>query len=161
LLAQGLDYLSDELVFIPFGSQNMQGFCRPLHLKHPSRGVIGQYVLAKGHETACLSSPTEDIFPAQVFNARSHPSQPAMRLAVCVRYAPDADYEWLPLKSGQIGLALMQSLINARNLPENGFHEVADLARSLQAYRLTYRTFTQIAGEIKSCLEQLVTSYEA
>ncbi len=36
LLTQGFEYLTDELVFIPAGSEKLHAFTRPLNLKHPA-----------------------------------------------------------------------------------------------------------------------------
>jgi hypothetical protein len=47
----------------------------------------------------------------------------------------------------------MEGLINARNLEEHGFPEVARLARLIPAYELTYGAFEQIEGKIEGLFE--------
>jgi hypothetical protein len=49
-------------------------------------------------------------------------------------------------------LALLQCLLNARNLPEYGFAEAARLARQIPAYHMRYSCFTQIGRQLQTLL---------
>ncbi|MFN8459220.1 MAG: hypothetical protein U0401_31985 [Anaerolineae bacterium] len=60
-----------------------------------------------------------------------------------------------PLSQAQAGLALMQCLLNARNLPEHGFPEVTRLIRQVPAYHLGYSHFGQLEGQIEQLFLQL------
>ena len=66
-----------------------------------------------------------------------------------------ADLELQSLTPAQAGLALMQCLVNARNLPEHGFPEITRLVRSIPAYRLTYSRFDQVGEKIEDILTGL------
>jgi hypothetical protein len=46
----------------------------------------------------------------------------------------------------------MTHLINARNLPEHGFAQVARLARKVPAYRMTYSSFAQLRAPLQDLL---------
>ena len=58
LLKQGFEYLTDELVYVPFGSLSVQPFTRPLALKASARGQLGADVVDfDGLGPQILSSP--------------------------------------------------------------------------------------------------------
>jgi hypothetical protein len=48
---------------------------------------------------------------------------------------------------------LMQCLVNARNLPEHGFPEVARLVKRVPAYKMSYAHFDQLGECIESMLQ--------
>lgn len=133
---QGLAYLSDELVFVAFGSTMLQGFTRPLHLKPPARSV-----LPAGLETPRFSTPYGHLVaPAGVLN-----SAPLTHL-IFPTYQPGGSFSLRPLSPARAGLGLMQGLLNARNLPGHGFAEVSRLVRQVPAYHLGYGHFEQLRG---------------
>ena len=59
-----------------------------------------------------------------------------------------------PLTPAQAGLRLMQCLINARNLPEHGFPEIARLSRRVPAYRMTYASFDPLPAALEPIFER-------
>ena len=59
-------------------------------------------------------------------------------------YRAGSAFEFAPLPKAKAVLLLMQNLINARNLPEHGFHLVSALCQSIPAYTLAYSSFEQI-----------------
>jgi hypothetical protein len=60
--------------------------------------------------------------------------------------------ELRPLSQAQAGLALMECLVNARNLPGHGFSEIVRLARAARAYQMSYADFAQIDDWIERLL---------
>jgi len=66
------------------------------------------------------------------------------------RYQPDVEFALRPISKAQAGLALMECLINARNLPGHGLSEIARLAQVAPAYKLSYANFDQIGERIEA-----------
>jgi hypothetical protein len=136
LLSQGLAYLSDELVFVASGSATLQGFTRPLNLKPPARSV-----LPAGLDAPIFSTPHADLVsPACTLNIAP------LTQIIFPTYQPGGNFSLHPLSPARAGLALMQCLLNARNLPDHGFAEISRLARQVPAYQLDYGHFEQLRG---------------
>ena len=153
LLTQKFDYLTDELTFIDCGDDRLQGFTRPLNLKRPSRQALKAYCDYAAHPHQIVTSPAVDLIPHTLFNPTSQFSRPPLCLILLPRYQSNKTFELLPLSKAQAGLALMQTLINARNLPEHGFPEITRLARLVPAYELHYSHFDQVETQIDKLLK--------
>jgi hypothetical protein len=156
LAARGFDYLTDELVFVPQGADTMQTFTRPLNLKNPARAVLRNQVDFEGQAADILSSPQADLVSLTVLRPGNAPGEPPVSLIIFPRYRPGSDFILRPLSRAQAGLALMECLVNARNLPEHGFPQIARLARLAPAYKLTYAHFQQIGEQIDAWLRSLL-----
>lgn len=148
----GLEYLSDEMVFFPSGSQAMQSYTRPLNLKSPSRAALKDSFDFVGQAGRLLSTPYGDLISPELLGFAGPRPAPPLRLVMFPRYQVECDPLCRPLSKAQVGLALMECLVNARNLPEHGFREIARLARTAPAYRLRYSHFEQIGGPIEALL---------
>lgn len=155
LALKGLDYLTDELAFIPHGADNIQAFTRPLNLKRPSRTVLQDHFHFEGHADRILSTAHGDLVPPVLLNPTNTLSQPPVSLIVFPRYQPGSDFIMRPLSGAQAGLALMECLVNARNLPEHGFPEIARLAKTAPAYKMIYAHFDQVEEQIETLLQSL------
>jgi hypothetical protein len=154
LVTKGWDYLTDELVFVPEGTEAMQTFTRPLNLKNPARAVLQDQFDFKTNAPYILSGPHSFLVPPTLLKPANRLSQPPLSLILFPHYLPDGDFLLRPLSKAQAGLELMQCLVNARNLPEHGFPEVARLARRVPAHKMSYAHFDQL-GE---CVERVLQS---
>ena len=152
LLSRGLDYLTDELVFVPQGLDTIQPFPRPLNLKQPARPLFQHQLDFKNPDNQILSADTTDLIPPTLFNPNTALSEPPLRLIIFPNYQAESEFELRQLSKAQAGLELMQCLINARNLPDHGFPEVTRLARSVPAYKITYSSFAQLEPHIDPLL---------
>lgn len=148
LARRGFQYLTDEMAFVPFGAEHFQPFTRPLNLKHPSREVLRDCFDFERHAEHILSAPGYDLVSPRAFDSHPAPGQAPLSRIVFPRYRP-GDFSFEPLTPAQAGLALMECLTNARNLPGHGFPEVARLARAVPAYRMTYGDFAQIGAIVE------------
>jgi hypothetical protein len=155
----GLEYLSDEMVFFPGGSQAMQSYTRPLNLKSPSRAALKDSFDFAGQAGRLLSTAYGDLIPPDLLGFASARQPPPLRLVIFPRYQADCDPLCRPLSKAQAGLVLMECLVNARNLPGHGFPEIARLARVAPAYRLRYSRFEQIERQIETLLQQDLTGF--
>lgn len=152
LTTKGLDYLTDELVFVPHGAGTMQALVRPLNLKSSSRAVLRDHFDFEGHALHILSSPQADLISPAAFGSAGVPSELPLGLVIFPRYLPGSDFVLRPLSKAQGGLALMECLVNARNLPDYGLAEVARLAQAALAYRMSYASFDQIGEKVEGVL---------
>jgi hypothetical protein len=155
LILQGFDYLSDELSFIPSGTTEIQGLSRPLCMKDGGWKKINGLILSDPDldrdartEGRIVLSP-EKIGPCRILNAAT------LQVIVFPNFHPSVGMTCLPVSRAQTGLALMTCLPNARNLPGHGFPEVADIARRIPAFRLTYATFDGISDTIKTLMHSV------
>jgi hypothetical protein len=153
LLVHGFDYLTDELVFVAEGSDTMQVFPRPLNFKRRSRPVVKPFLDIEAILDQIISTSFVDLVPPTLLRPENKLSQPPLQLVIFPRYTPDAAFELSHLSRAQAGKALMECLINARNLPEHGFAEISRLARQVRAYRMTYSSFTQVGDAVEKLLQ--------
>jgi hypothetical protein len=152
LVTKGCDYLTDELVFMPDGAQTMQAFSRPLNLKKGSWRVLQPHLDLTGHPAQLLKTCCVALVPPTLLRPANLLSEPPVNLILFPRYALSEDFALRPLSKAQAGLALMQCLVNARNLPERGFPGVARLARAAPAFALHYSSLDQLEGHIEALL---------
>jgi hypothetical protein len=153
LVTRGLDYLTDEMVWVPEGSDSLHAFTRPLNVKKPSRTALqGVFDLEK-HAARIFSSTSTDLIPPTVLKPDNTLSTPRVSLIVFPNYQPDGEPQIQPLSKAQAGFALLQTLVNARNLPELGFPAAARLAQLAPAYRIRYSHFEQIQEPIERLLK--------
>jgi hypothetical protein len=155
LLTRGLDYLTDELAFVPDGAETMQTFARPLNLKRPARAALRDHFDFERHADRMLSTRAGDlILPEALQPGRlaGAPDDVLVSLIIFPRYQAGSDFVWRPLSKAQTGLALMKCLVNARNLPEHGFPQISRLAKTVSAYHMTYSNFDQIEAQLEDLI---------
>jgi len=150
MVSLGFEYLTDELVYIPWETSTMVSFARPLHLKKPSRPVLSALMDFDTPDDRLLAGSYSDLVHPSLLAAPGRYSQPPVRHILFPRYQPQGPLNWQPLTPAQTGLELMQCLINARNLPDHGFSETARLARSAPAVNISYSFFSQIKDSVLS-----------
>ena len=69
-------------------------------------------------------------------------------LIIFPRYQRHRSFECHLLSKARIGLALMEHLINARNLLGHGLAEAARIAGCIPAYRMNYFSFEQLIHKL-------------
>jgi hypothetical protein len=153
LTLHGLAYLTDEMVFVAQGTSAIQAFTRPLNLKRPARPALED--LFDFEADGILHSPHSYLVPPERLGAVDSNSRPPIELILFPRYGPEQGFAASPLTKAQAGFALMQCLVNARNLPDHGLSETARLATTAPAYRVTYASFDQVETWITPLLERL------
>jgi hypothetical protein len=157
LLGRGFSYLTDELAFVPAGSVWLHGFIRPLSLKWPSRAVLALPPLtvaetSVGSPLQSLHTPHLDLVSPALLGTSASLNGAPLHLIVFPQYQAGATLALHPLSRAQAGKALLECLINARNLPDHGFFEVTRLARHLRAYHLVYGRFNQLDQRLMDLL---------
>jgi hypothetical protein len=155
LVTQGLDYLTDEMVWVPEGSDSLHAFTRPLNVKHPSRLALEGIFDFEKNAAQIFSNPRTDLIPPTVLKPGNTLSAPRVSLIVFPNYQPDCEPQIQPLSKAHAGFALLQTLVNARNLPELGFPEAVRLAQLAPAYRIRYSHFEQIQEPMENLLKHV------
>ena len=148
----GLTYLSDEMAFFPAGSHAMQPYTRPLNLKSGARAALKDWFDFEGQADRLLSTAYGDLIPPELLSFAGPRAETPLSLIIFPRYAAGSEFELRPLSRAQTGLALMERLVNARNLADHGFSEIVRLARSVRAYQMRYADFAQIGDRIERLL---------
>jgi hypothetical protein len=155
LAFMGLCYLTDELVFIPHGTTTLHPFTRPLNLMGLSKSALRQEIdLERDVKHVVHSASSHLISPAVLpLTSRSH--EAPLGLGLFPHHQQGDDSVLRRLSGAQAGLALMECLVNARNLPGHGFSEAARLARTVPAYGLRYSQFDQIQAQVEALLQTI------
>jgi len=153
LVTKGVDYLTDEMVWVPEGTDSIHVFTRPLNVKKPSRLALESVFDFDQYASQILSNPRTDLIPPTLLKPDNSLSTPRTDLIVFPHYQSEGECQVQPLSKAQAGFALLQTLVNARNLPELGFPETARLAQLAPAYRIRYSHFEQIQEAIENLLK--------
>jgi hypothetical protein len=144
LVRKGFTYLTDELVYVPFGGRSVQPLTRPLNVKTAGRTALAGTVVDFDAAPAILSGSRVTLAPAAALGDTAANRTGEIAAIVFPRYEPGVRMEAEPLPRAQTAMNLMGGLINARNLPGHGFAEVAKLAREISGWRLRYSAVDQI-----------------
>ena len=151
LTSRGLDYLTDELVFVAENSTRAEGFTRPLSIKRAAAPLFAERVDFRSNG-GVMNIPPGFLIQPTLLNAATVRTSPPVSALVFPLYIPHSDFELRPLSKAEAGVRLMACLVNRKNLLDHGFDEVVRLARVLPAYAMTYASFEQIGD----CVEALL-----
>ena len=152
LLQSGYNYLTDELIFIRERSLDIEAFTRPINIKRRGMPAIGKRFDFSVHAKDTLISPHVAMIPHRLFKPDNKIEPSRLALILFPNHHEGAELELLRLSKAQAGLALMECLVNARNLNGHGFGEATRVAREVPAYRLTYSRFEQLAQSLPDIL---------
>jgi hypothetical protein len=122
-------------------------FIRPLSIRAPAVQALKDAAVqvdSLGAET--LSNVSLTLLRAGGMTALSGETDSHLGSIVFLSYRHRAPLTVEPLAKAEAALELMGCLINARNLPDQGFREVVRLARRVPASRLTYGALGQLEG---------------
>ena len=155
LTASGFDYVTDELAAVSLEHGDVSGLTRPIVLKKGSAFVWQRW----------LDKPARDYltsFANRVFlldpewlrpQSVQHVAQP--RLILFPRYVANRAFEARPLSHADTLFHLLHRLINATNLPGNGYAGIKRLTHQTAAYTLTYPDVTTAAAWLQHTVTKL------
>jgi hypothetical protein len=152
LTAHRFDYLTDELVCLPEGTARVDGFRRPLHVKTCGRTALADVLDFTDSPQVLRTDAGSLVAPAVLSDARPLTSA-QIALLIFPHYQVGAAFDLARLSAGRTALHLMATLVNARSLPGDGLAQVAELARAVPAYALTYGSFDGIVDRLGDLLE--------
>ncbi len=133
-------YLTDELVLLAQNdSSTVTPFPRPCCIKPGSLAAVQDII-----------PPNEQIFsgqqgamvPHRLLNPNFSPLAPPLSLLLFPSYQADASLQVEKISPARTSALLMTCDVNARNLPDHGFSQLVQLARSIPAYKIIYSSFT-------------------
>jgi len=146
LAQQGFQYGTDELVFLPTGSDRVECLTRPVIIKNAANKMMTALLGLAGREQNFYPGPVAMMLPRQSISNRAKCLNPRISRILFPHFRQDATFQHARLSSAQTGMHLMSVLVNARNLPDHGFIETARIARNVPAYELHYSSFDQISS---------------
>lgn len=139
LLANGYRYLTDEVIACSEDGGQISGFARSLALKQGSAFIWQRLWGANGREGLLRFADGSAWLDPSLLNPDGLCPQAAPRLLLFPRYSPDAPCSVTKLTPAESLFRLLQTLVNARNLPDFGMGSAARLARRVTAaYSLEY-----------------------
>lgn len=155
LAAEGLGYMTDEVISRPVGEQVIHGLNRAIVLK-PGSAFIRERWLAEAPSEALLqfSDGSAWIEPAALGAGGVIPAA-TPRLLVFPSYQPEAGFREKHLTTADTLFRLLQNLVNARNFPDYGFAETTRLARQVTAYEIIYSDIEKASAWIQKRLTTL------
>ena len=142
LTTQGCEYLTDELVCIEASNGKMDCFRGPLNIRaadYPRMaGMLDKIgaIILPGRDLVLAAPPPGPT--------RTPILPTVMLLPEFQRSATRLSLEVIP--PARAAMRLMPCLVNGRHLPGGGFRDIAALARSIPALRLSYGATSQLAG---------------
>ncbi len=145
LLQNGYAYLSDEVTqYLPLSHQ-ISGFRRSLVLKPGS-----SFLLAKHAPAGILRFSEGGAWVnARILTPAGLREHAIPRLVLFPRYCPDSSLVITPLSPPKALFHLLQTLVNARNLPQAGLPAVKQLAQQVPAFALTYSNLNEVLKWLK------------
>lgn len=140
LTSRNCSYLTDEVIFISaHDPKKIEYFSRPMCLKPGSLHII-EKLLAIKQKDDVLRDRSGAVIPHRLLNSEFKEPRSPPSLIILPDYCPDSKPELVPISRARLTTQLMGCHVNARNLADHGFKQVADIARSTPAYRLRYNT---------------------
>jgi len=162
LTADGFQYLTDEVIEIPFDpspstfdlrpSTCLNTLPRSIFLKSGS-AFVWQKRLSQTDSPNFLRF-TDDAawIDPQLFNPMPPAAQAVPRLLVFPTYVPEAPLQTQKLTAGETLFRILQNVTNARNLPRHGLDAATELAQQVPAYSLTYSDLPAASEWLRAAL---------
>lgn len=152
LLGRGFSYLTDELVFIPRNSLLIEAFTRPINIKSHGINAISGHFDFEANKSKTMASRHVTMIPHRLLNPHTASGPVELSMIIFPHHQSGSELELQQLTKAQVGLSLMECLVNARNLDGHGFGEATRVAREVPAYSLTYGRFDQLENELDAIL---------
>lgn len=144
LLSQGFSYLTDELVLVENGASNILGFTRPLNLKLPAIPILESFCSYDLNDHPVVPTMDGCLIPFHLLNPAPPVLQAPLKAVFFPSYNAESRGKISSLTPARTALHLMKSLLNARNLPQDGFTMAVALSKKIQGFHLEYSHFCQI-----------------
>lgn len=159
LVANGFDYLTDELILID-AMRQIQGMARPIQIKpHGIDAIQSLLVNPEQVQPGRLANavPISSLGGSRFVGSASTNLKHDLALMIFPRYKAASGYEFNKLSSAEAGMALMGNHVNARNLEGHGFREMMAIIRETPCYALEYGGFDKLPIDFTEQLRGLLT----
>ena len=152
LVANGFEYLTDEVISYPLEGGEISGFCRSLVLKKGSQSVWEQWQPQAESDAFLRFEDGSAWIAPTLLNPSAVREKVIPRLLIFPTYAKDAEFEVKELTVANTVFHLLQTLVNARNFEDHGMQATKQLASQVQAYTLMYSDIEQAAEWIQKTI---------
>ena len=154
LTADGFQYMTDEVIEIPLEDDCVHGFPRSIFLKRGSAFIWhGRLPQADSPRFLRFADNAAWIDP-QFLHPNETSSTAAPRILLFPRYVPKAPLQAELLTKAEALFHLLQTLVNARNLPGHGMDAAARLTHQVTSYSLTYSSLEEASKWIRKTLQR-------
>lgn len=141
LALRGLDHRSDEACYLAAAESPVECFRRPFSFKGPWAQLLG---LEGFDRRRVLQDDSVSLVPRELLTTASDPAPIVPRLIVFPQFRADAPFTLARLTPARAAVRLIETVANARNLPDHGVRQVTALARAVDAYSLIYGRFAEL-----------------
>lgn len=138
---KGYDYLTDELVLLSRNG-HMHSFTRPISLKSSAFEALSQHASFCGEDI--LSGEKGVMIPHRCLNPDWNGASPVLDTIIYPEFIEGHSPTLTRLSSAQSCLKLMGCHVNARNIPDHGFADLANLTRHATSYDCKFGSFDDI-----------------
>lgn len=138
---RGLDHLSDEACYLADAESLAESFARPFCFRGPWVELLGLQNLDR---CRVLRDDAVSLVPPDLLTPVPRRPSIGPRLIVFPHFRTDATFDLTRLTPAHAAVRLIETVANARNLPDHGVGRVTALARTVEAYSLTYGCFDQL-----------------
>ncbi len=151
LTADGLQYLTDEVIEISLDGKQIQTLPRSIFLKSGSAFIWKNLAQTESPRLLRFFDEAAWVDP-QLFHPNLPASSATPRLLIFPRYAPDSPLQFQKLTAAETLFRLLQNITNARNLPRHSLDGATCLAQNVTAYTLTYPNSESASEWIQNAL---------
>jgi len=138
LVANGLGYMTDEVISRPIGGQVINGLSRSITLKSGSAFIWKRWLADAPPESIMHFSDHSVWIEPTFFNPEVIKPTATPRLLIFPRYLRDAEFQVERISTADALFRLLQNLVNARNFSDYGFAETSRLAHQVTAYQMVF-----------------------
>jgi len=154
LIADGFHYLTDEIIEMPLDGNQIDGLTRSIVLKPDSAFIWQDHLPETKSNGFLLFTDGSAWIDPQLLRPDAVYSTATPCALVFPHYEPDVSLQTKKLTSAEALFRLMQTLVNARNLPGHGMDAAARLARQVKAFDLTYSDIEAAAVWIRQTIDK-------
>lgn len=156
--ARDFEFLSDELVVLPGNGKTTLSFARPLLAKPGAEELIA--LLTRTGRGQAIQTGANTVIGLNHSSPGGNQERQA-GLIIFPNFVAGSELEFAAVSPALTGMKLMESNLNARNLPDHGLRILTGFARNVPALTLTYGKYQQIEDVadvfVKFILENDVT----
>ena len=141
LTSNGYKYLTDELVFLS-GDAKVTPLTRPINIK--VKASLFPWLNKKLSFDQIIEDKKGSMIPHRLLNPDFSPQEPQVTHIIFPEYQEGAALDFKEVTSAKSSFYLLQSHVNARNLPGHGISELANIVRKSSSYKLIYSSFEDL-----------------
>lgn len=153
LTADGLQYMTDEVIEIPLGEDCINGLPRSIFLKRGSAFIWQDRLPQTDPPRFLRFADGATWIDPQLFHPNAPVFTAAPRVLLFPRYISGAPLQAEKLTTAETLFRILQTLTNARNLPRHGMDAATRLARRVTAYTLTYSSLESASEWIHKTIQ--------